>query len=74
MRGAAPPSGRVYAIRGAMIAVTDHGSRKERAIVSETELDSVATGATEPDAETGEANDVSDYSEEPGEARPRGGG
>ena len=41
--------------------------RKERAIVSETELDSVATGATEPDAETGEADDVSDYSEEPGE-------
>jgi transcriptional antiterminator NusG len=34
--------------------------------VSETELDSVATGATEPDAETGEADDVSDYSEEPG--------
>jgi len=41
--------------------------RKERVIVSETELDSVATGATEPDAETGEADDVSDYSEEPGE-------
>jgi transcriptional antiterminator NusG len=32
--------------------------------VSETQLDSVATGATEPDAETGEADDVSDYSEE----------
>jgi transcriptional antiterminator NusG len=44
-----------------------HGLRKERAIVSETQLDSVATGATEPDAETGEADDVSDYSEEPGE-------
>jgi len=40
--------------------------------VSETQLDSVATGATEPDAETGEANDVSDYSEEPGEADPAG--
>ncbi len=38
--------------------------------MSETELDSVATGATEPDAETGEADDVSDYSEEPGELEP----
>ena len=40
--------------------------------MSETELDSVATGATEPDAETGEADDVSDYSEEPGEPDPAG--
>jgi transcription termination/antitermination protein NusG len=32
--------------------------------VSETQLDSAATGATEPDAETGEADDVSDYSAE----------
>ena len=40
--------------------------------MSETELDSVATGATEPDAETGEADDVSDYSEEPGEFEPAG--
>ena len=40
--------------------------RKERAIVSETQLDSAATGATEPDAETGEADDVTDYSEEAG--------
>jgi transcriptional antiterminator NusG len=32
--------------------------------VSETQLDSAVTGATEPDAETGEADDVSDYSEE----------
>ena len=32
--------------------------------MSETQLDSVATGATGPDAETGEADDVSDYSEE----------
>ena len=45
---------------------------RERAIVSETELDSVATGATEPDAETGEADEVSDYSEEPGEPGPEG--
>jgi transcriptional antiterminator NusG len=52
------------AMRGSMITLTDHGLRKERAIVSETQLDSAATGATEPDAETGEANDVSDYSEE----------
>ena len=40
--------------------------------MSETELDSVATGSTEPDAETGEADDVSDYSEEPGELEPAG--
>ncbi len=32
--------------------------------MSETQLDSAATGATEPDAETGEADEVSDYSEE----------
>jgi transcription termination/antitermination protein NusG len=32
--------------------------------VSETQLDSAATGAPEPDAETGEADDVSDYSED----------
>jgi transcription termination/antitermination protein NusG len=69
---ATPPSGRVCAIHGATIAITDHGLRKERVIVSETELDSVATGATEPDAETGEADDVSDYSEEPGEFEPAG--
>jgi transcription termination/antitermination protein NusG len=35
--------------------------------VSETQLDSVAEGATGPDAETGEADDVSGYSEESGE-------
>ena len=40
--------------------------------MSETQLDSVATGATEPDAETGEADDVSDNSEEPGELEPAG--
>ena len=59
-----------------MIAVTGHGFKefkeRERAIVSETELDSVVTGATEPDAETGEADDVSDYSEEPGGPDPAG--
>jgi transcriptional antiterminator NusG len=38
--------------------------RKERVIVSETQLDSAATGAPELDAETGEADDVSEYSEE----------
>jgi len=34
--------------------------------VSETQLDSAATGATGPDAETGKAHDMSDYSEEAG--------
>jgi len=37
--------------------------------VSETQLDSVATGATEPDAETGEADDVTEYSEEEADGR-----
>jgi transcription termination/antitermination factor NusG len=46
--------------------------RKERAIVSETQLDSVLPGATESDAETGEADDVSEYSEEAGGADPAG--
>ncbi len=32
--------------------------------MSETQLDSAATGATGPDAETGKADDVTDYSEE----------
>jgi transcriptional antiterminator NusG len=32
--------------------------------VSETQLDSAATGGTVPDAETGEADDVTDFSEE----------
>ncbi len=40
--------------------------------MSETQLDSVATGATEPDAETGEAEDVSDNSEETGGLEPAG--
>jgi len=39
--------------------------------VSETQLDSAATGATEPDAETGEADDVTDYSEEADGLTPR---
>jgi transcriptional antiterminator NusG len=51
-----------------MVAIDDRGIeeslRKERAIVSETQLDSAAPGATEPDAETGEADDVTEYSEE----------
>jgi transcription termination/antitermination protein NusG len=38
--------------------------RRKRAIVSETQLDSAATDARPPDAETGEADEVSDYSEE----------
>jgi transcription termination/antitermination protein NusG len=38
--------------------------RKERAIVSETQLDSAAMGAREPNAEIGEADEVSDHSEE----------
>jgi len=45
---------------------------EKRVIVSETQLDAVATGATEPDAETGEADDVSDYSEEAGGLDPAG--
>jgi transcriptional antiterminator NusG len=48
-----------------MTAIPGHGfQERKRAIVSETQLDSAATGAPEPDAETGEADDVSDYSEE----------
>jgi transcription termination/antitermination protein NusG len=38
--------------------------------VSETELDSAVTGTAGPDAETGEADDVSDYSEEAGGLDP----
>jgi transcriptional antiterminator NusG len=53
-----------YARRGVMIALDDRGVRKERAIVSETQLDSAVTGATGPDAEPGEADEVSEYSEE----------
>ena len=55
-----------------MIAIAGHGLTKERraVIVSETQLDSAVTGATEPDAETGEVDDVSDYSEQPGGLGP----
>jgi transcription termination/antitermination factor NusG len=55
-----------------MIALTGHGLRKERAIVSETQLDSVVPGATGPDGETGEADDVSEYSDEAGGPDPAG--
>src|SRR5580693_5641848 len=37
--------------------------RRERAIVSEIQLDSAAMGTGDPDAETGKADEVSDYSE-----------
>jgi transcription termination/antitermination protein NusG len=40
--------------------------------VSETQLGSAVTGATGPDAETGEADDVSDYSEEASGLDPAG--
>jgi transcription termination/antitermination protein NusG len=40
--------------------------------VSETQLDSVVPGTTGTDAETGEADDVSDYSEEAGGTDPAG--
>ena len=66
------PAGRADAARGAMIALTEHGLRKERAYVSETQLDSVVPGTTGTDAETGEADDVSEYSEEAGGTDPAG--
>jgi transcriptional antiterminator NusG len=47
-------------------------SKEERTIGSETQLDSAATGATRPDAETGEAEHMSDYSEEAGEVEDDG--
>ena len=40
--------------------------------MSETQLDSVVPGATESDAKTGEADDVSEYSEEAGGLDPAG--
>ena len=40
--------------------------------MSETQLDSVVPGATGTDAETGEADDVSEYSEEAGGFDPAG--
>jgi transcriptional antiterminator NusG len=48
----------------AVIEPDDHGLKKERVIVSETQHGPVATDAAGPDAETGEADDVSEYSEE----------
>jgi transcriptional antiterminator NusG len=50
--------------RSAMITPDGHGLRKERAIVSGIQLDSAAIGRRQPDAETGEADEVSDYSED----------
>jgi transcriptional antiterminator NusG len=46
--------------------------RKERAIVSEIQLDSAAVGPGDPDAETGKADEVSDYSEEADGFEPAG--
>src|SRR5215469_14647493 len=40
------------------------GGKRERAIVSEIQLDSATIGRRQPEAETGEADEVSDYSEE----------
>src|SRR5690349_22626451 len=55
-----------------MIALTEHGLRKERADVSETQLDSVVPGTMGTDAETGEADDVSEHSDEAGGTDPAG--
>jgi transcriptional antiterminator NusG len=46
--------------------------KKERVIVSETQHGPVATDAAGPDAETGEADDVSEHSEEAGGFDPAG--
>jgi transcription termination/antitermination protein NusG len=46
--------------------------RREITIVSDTHLDSAATDMTQPDAETGEADEVSDYSEEADGLEPAG--
>jgi len=46
--------------------------KKERVIVSETQHGPVATDAAGPDAESGEADDVSEYSEEAGGFDPAG--
>jgi transcription termination/antitermination protein NusG len=56
----------------AVIEPDDHGLRKERVIVSETQHGPVATDAAGPDAQTGEADDVSEYSEEAGGLDPAG--
>ena len=66
-----PSAGRVHA----MIGPEDHGLKnlkKEGVIVSETQHGPVATDAAGPDAETGEADDVSEYSEEAGGFDPAG--
>jgi transcription termination/antitermination protein NusG len=55
-----------------MIGPDDHGLRKERVIVSETQHGPVATDAGGPDAQTGEADDVSEHSEEAGGFDPAG--
>jgi len=56
----------------AVIEPDDHGLKKERVIVSETQHGPVVTDAAGPDAETGEADDVSDYSEEAAGLDPAG--
>jgi len=56
----------------AVIEPDDHGLKKERVIVSETQHGPVVTDAAGPDAETGEADDVSEYSEEAGASDPAG--
>jgi len=55
-----------------MIGPDDRGLEKERAIVSETQHGPVVTDAAGPDAETGEADDVSEYSEEASGLDPAG--
>jgi transcriptional antiterminator NusG len=55
-----------------MIGPDDRGLEKERVIVSETQHGPVATDAAGPDAETGEADDVSDHSEEAAGLDPAG--
>jgi transcription termination/antitermination protein NusG len=62
----------VPAERRAVITPDGHGMKKERTIVSETQLNSAAPGTRQPDAETGEADEVSDYSEEAGGLEPAG--
>lgn len=64
----APSAGRVLAV----IEPDDHGLKKERVIVSETQHGPVVTDAAGPDAETGEADDVSEYSEEAAGPDPAG--
>jgi transcription termination/antitermination protein NusG len=63
-----PSAGRVHA----MIGPDDHDLKKERVIVSETQHGPVATDAAGPEAEAGEADDVSEYSEEAGGFDPAG--